>query len=300
MNVFSVVVTYNRKELLLKNIKAQLSQTYKLKKLIIVDNNSTDGTEDYLIRARVLDNPIVHYLKLSENIGGSGGFYEGTKVAYEMGADAIWLMDDDGCPFDEYTLANMMKEVPNTNEFAINSLVIFNDEEVSFKMLGTYSRKELVSKGDKNVLNNALMPFNGTLVSRALVKEIGYPRRDFFIKGDEVDYKLKIERTGCPMIVVLNSLYFHPQLKILQRKFIGLNLNMNVESPWKEYYRARNYTFMYHRNGYNVAILIELLFLKVLSILLSKNKQKIKCIRLVSRGIIDGLRNKMGRTVLPG
>ena len=33
-----------------------------------------------------------------ENTGGAGGFYTGMKWAYEHGADAIWIMDDDTIP----------------------------------------------------------------------------------------------------------------------------------------------------------------------------------------------------------
>ena len=44
MKIVAVVVTYNRKELLLECIQAILNQTYKLEKVIVIDNNSNDGT----------------------------------------------------------------------------------------------------------------------------------------------------------------------------------------------------------------------------------------------------------------
>ena len=44
----AVIVTYNRKELLLKNLKSLVSQNHSIDKIIIIDNASTDGTYDYL------------------------------------------------------------------------------------------------------------------------------------------------------------------------------------------------------------------------------------------------------------
>ena len=44
--VAAIVVTYNRKKLLLENIKALLAQTYRNLDILIIDNCSTDGTKD--------------------------------------------------------------------------------------------------------------------------------------------------------------------------------------------------------------------------------------------------------------
>lgn len=41
--VHAVVVTYNRKKLLLECLDAILKQTFPVEKLILIDNNSTDG-----------------------------------------------------------------------------------------------------------------------------------------------------------------------------------------------------------------------------------------------------------------
>ena len=47
-NIYAVVVTYNRKDILTKCIDAILTQSHPVSKLVIIDNNSTDGTEEYL------------------------------------------------------------------------------------------------------------------------------------------------------------------------------------------------------------------------------------------------------------
>ena len=96
--VHAVVVTYNRKELLKECIDAILNQSVPVEKLILIDNNSTDGTNEYLEEYGYMKNPVIEYKRLSENIGGAGGFYEGMKLARSYSPDWIWIMDDDTVP----------------------------------------------------------------------------------------------------------------------------------------------------------------------------------------------------------
>ncbi len=71
--VIAVIVTYNRKALLLKVIDAVINQSYPLKKILIIDNNSTDGTEMF-VSNRLSD--VVKYKNTGDNLGGLAGFIE--------------------------------------------------------------------------------------------------------------------------------------------------------------------------------------------------------------------------------
>ena len=104
MKTAGVVVTYNRKEELVKNIKAILSQSYVVDRYYIIDNHGSDNTEKLLQEEGILDNKVIEYVYLKENIGGAGGFYTGLKMAYEDGYDYICLMDDDAHTMDDAAL----------------------------------------------------------------------------------------------------------------------------------------------------------------------------------------------------
>lgn len=114
------VVTYNRKDLLIRCLNAILRQEYLPDGIVIVDNVSTDSTfeeittrmfpglifryenesgfvyeGDIIVANRSMS---VVYIQKKVNDGGSGGFYAAMKEAFNRGYDWLWLMDDDGLP----------------------------------------------------------------------------------------------------------------------------------------------------------------------------------------------------------
>lgn len=258
-SIAAIIVTYNRKELLIKNLHQCFLQKRALDKIILIDNHSTDGTKEYIcdeLSEKELN--YINYIYLESNTGGSGGFSYGVKYAYEKGYDYIWLMDDDGYPKNADTLLQLTNFVEDNNlqekEFMLNSLVLCDDENLSFGAFQgdsiIYKRSEV--QGDR--LDDFVNAFNGTLISRALISKIGHPRKDYFIKGDEKEYLLRAKKNKANIYTVTNSLYFHPvPLKWDTARYIMGKLVMNnIEDGWKEYYNMRNVchnTKMYEKNS---------------------------------------------------
>ena len=83
--IYAVVVTYKRKNLLEQVLNGLLCQTYPLSKIIVVDNNSLDGTEDIVTKIQ-LDNVgsacEIDYHNTFSNLGGAGGFEFGFKTLW--------------------------------------------------------------------------------------------------------------------------------------------------------------------------------------------------------------------------
>ena len=90
LRVIAVIVTYNNATMLAKLIHDLLSQTYPLDQIIVVDNSSTDSTLKLLKDSF----PKLSYVRMNENTGSAGGYYEGIKAAHEA-CDLIWTLDDD-------------------------------------------------------------------------------------------------------------------------------------------------------------------------------------------------------------
>lgn len=247
--ITAVIVTYNRKELLGQNIEMLLKQTIPFDSIIIVDNCSTDGTFEYLKNCGWTTEPFI-YLKTETNIGGAGGFYTGVKAAYEAGADWIVLMDDDGRMADEHTMEilycaakKLYDENRGEHKLLANALVQ-KGNLLSFKIDHMYTVAEAMMTAKNGLIEGAANPFNGTLISRELVSEIGYPNKEFFIKGDEVDYKQRAFAAGAYVVTVTEAKYIHPRPETVEKTVMGVKVPFFVEAPWKEYYAARNFTYM--------------------------------------------------------
>ncbi|CUT00836.1 hypothetical protein [Candidatus Chrysopegis kryptomonas] len=75
--------------------------------------------------------------------------------------------------------------------------------------------------------------FNSILIKADLIKVIGYPEKNLFIWGDEVEYALRIKRKGLTMGVCVKSIFKHP--KVLVEK----------SNELKYYYMFRNTYYIY-------------------------------------------------------
>ena len=122
MSVAAVIVTYNRRDKLRQCLDAVIRQKGStVPDIIIVDNNSTDGTGDMVrtcseaagieltdIAGDTNGSRRIVYLRLLYNSGGAGGFAHGIRKAVEAGYDYVWIMDDDCVPSDD-ALEELMK-----------------------------------------------------------------------------------------------------------------------------------------------------------------------------------------------
>ena len=96
--IAAIVVTYNRLNMLKENIDSLKKQTEQNFDILLIDNNSTDGTKKYI---KELNDEKIIYINTGKNIGGAGGFYTGVKEAIKRGYEYAWLMDDDTIPYED-------------------------------------------------------------------------------------------------------------------------------------------------------------------------------------------------------
>ncbi len=209
----AVVVTYNRKQLLLECLEALIKQTRSLEAIYIIDNASSDGTPELLkekgyinrlppeilsghwatkstIDAQMsppvhkvssssdkLINPSlinIHYVRIHENTGGAGGFHEGVQRAYKKGYDWLWLLDDDAEPKED--------ALERSSEY-------FNDERLS-----ALANLEVDKKGD--ILHHDRGYFNFSDVFKHVVRPI---------RGEEINSSKSIEIDHASFVGILIS-----------------------------------------------------------------------------------------------
>lgn len=295
-NITAIVVTYNRKELLENCIIALKKQTKKIERILIIDNKSTDGTANYLKDKGLLDADNIELITLSENTGGAGGFSAGLAHAVKLGADWVWMMDDDAEPHID-ALENLTNRTL-LPENLYGSVAIFN-EKLSWPMLPKGGKpQDIIYYQDKlpDAVDVQFIPFLGILISADMVNRIGLPDAGFFLAADDVEYCLRARNAGAEIILVGNSRINHPaseryRLWLPGRDFFSLRL-----PPWKRYYDVRNRLFI-ARKYYGAALWYSTIpgsLLRLIATLWHEN-HRWQQIKAFYAGMVDGLLGRKGR-----
>jgi GT2 family glycosyltransferase len=200
-SVAAVVITYNRLELLKKVIAGLLNQTKEVDKIIVINNGSTDGTLDYLQELEK-DNSKIKVIT-QENLGGSGGQFTGFKVAFEMGYEWIWQMDDDvvvrlNC-LEELFKVRQKELIYSPLRYSVDGTVFYN-ETIKFNLTNPFksfwlqviSQKDL----DKDFIPAEGLTFEGAFLHRSVIEKIGLPQKNFFIFADDSDFFIRAKKAG--------------------------------------------------------------------------------------------------------
>ena len=252
-SVAAVVVTYNRLDELKKNIEMLKLQTRSADAIYIIDNASTDDTGVYLEELTRLNENIIH-CRLEKNLGGAGGFSYGLERACQDGYDWVWLMDDDGRPQDAQTLEKLMQVAENESNFSlINCNVLWDGNELSFKIGTQYNTlKEQQENIPSGLIENCACVFNGSLFGRAVYEKIGTIRKEYFIRGDEVEYLMRCKNNGVKILTVIDSLYYHPKTEYAHLSFLGKKFDYECMAIWKQFFLIRNYVATYYSTANDV------------------------------------------------
>lgn len=281
-----VVVTYNRLALLKQCIEALQQQTYAIKKIIVIDNSSTDGTDEFL--NGLSDNPQYHIVRTEKNLGGAGGFSLGVKHAILDGCDHVWLMDDDTIPQPD-SLEQLMAVGEKTEGWGfLCSRVNWTDGKMHLMNKPGVNEKKVDMT--QEVIPCKCCTFVSVLIDASAILEVGLPIKEFFIWSDDIEYTQRIIRAGYPGYYVPASVVEHrtktnysPQIDIAP-----------VEALPRFYYQVRNtiYTKRQKKNLFTYFLFL-LNYYRLMMHRIDKRADKshnAEFKRIVRRGFRDGLR----------
>jgi glycosyltransferase involved in cell wall biosynthesis len=297
--VAALVVTYNRKALLVRCLCALDNQTRRPDAIFIIDNASTDGTLETLAENGWTGRPGVEVLALMDNLGGAGGFASGIKHAVERGMDFAWIMDDDALP-ELDSLASLLHRAEDDGNM-YGSVPLTKSGALSWRLARTDKNKDrerLLFDHDA-VPESApveFLPFLGLLVSRRLVEQIGLPDEGFFLAADDVDYCFRARKAGASVIVVGASRIRHPAAELYALLLPWRKLWCLKLPPWKRYYDVRNRLFV-ARNHYGLGLYFKTIpgsILRLIGTLLYEER-RLDQIKAFWGGMVDGLAGKKGR-----
>ena len=204
---FSVVIpTYNRADILPRSIDSVLSQTYKDYELIIVDNGSTDNTQEWLSDNYQDDRIIYHYQEGS----GSPASPRNTGISLSKG-QWICLLDSDD-RWDKNKLQCVFDTI-QTNE---NADVICHNENIYYEATNTLGKMLKYGPVSKNMYKEMLIFGNRLSTSATSIRldfindnNLQFNESKEFVTVEDYDLWLNLARKKAKFKFIPRSLGFY-------------------------------------------------------------------------------------------
>lgn len=238
-----VIVTFNRSHLLSGLLTSITAMDPKPGHVVIIDNASSDDTTAVVDSFRDGIGTEIVYRRLETNTGGSGGFSEGMRTAYELGSEWIWLMDDDVEVLPE-GLAKMgvwtsrFKSIQG-RRYDYDGSEFYWQYRIAERM-GIpipFAPSGFDESGYKEMNSGC---FEGMFIHRSIVRQIGLPDPRFFIYWDDQMYGWLASRRTTSVIV---DEFVLRRTREIKQWDMGIR-HMNASSNAYRYYIMRNRGFI--------------------------------------------------------
>lgn len=235
--VVVLILSYNGRHLLDDSVSTYMNNDYPNFNICLVDNGSTDGTEDYVANKF----PSVFTLRLEKNLGYSGGLNEGLKYAFgEQKADYALITNND-VKVDRNVISSLVSagELKPEIGFVTGKVFYYDNPEV----LQTVGKKEhpvLWNGGHIGNMEKDCGQYEEiceryfaddiyTLVKKSLYEKVGGYDTLFQFQCEEFDWQARAKEAGF-------KIYYTPSAKIWHKD----SMTIGKVSAFKAYYDARN------------------------------------------------------------
>jgi rhamnopyranosyl-N-acetylglucosaminyl-diphospho-decaprenol beta-1,3/1,4-galactofuranosyltransferase len=252
--VCAVVVTHRRPEQLATSLDVVTTQTRMIDHLIVVDNDHDEQVSELVAGQAVRST----YLGSRRNLGGAGGFALGMLHALALGADWIWLADDDGRPGDSEVLATLLACAHRHGLAEVSPMVCDLDQpdRLAFPLRrGLVWRRRVDELRTKDSPGSDLLPgyaslFNGALFRAETIAAVGVPDIRLFVRGDEYDVHRRLVRSGLPFGTCLDTVYLHPYGSDEFKPILGGRMHTQYpDDPVKRFFTYRNRGYVLAQPG---------------------------------------------------
>ena len=198
--IYAVVLSYKRKELLKRCLEGIKAQSRPCDGIIVVDNASGDGTLEMVLQ---LQWPNLRVYELSRNTGASGGFSAGFRIAYQLGADFVWMMDDDVIPEPDalqrlLEAADTLEKQGQAHSFLLSTA--YTEDGLLTNVPQVDTRTNAIDYENwPALLRFGLVPvrpatYVSILVPRLSLQRHGLPLAPMFMWGDDTEFTLRISQ----------------------------------------------------------------------------------------------------------
>jgi rhamnopyranosyl-N-acetylglucosaminyl-diphospho-decaprenol beta-1,3/1,4-galactofuranosyltransferase len=248
VRVVAVIVTRNRPDTLPRSLRALSTQRRRPDHVVVVDNGPDAAVADLLERTGLETT----YLPSRRNLGGAGGFALGMLHALTLGADWVWLADDDGYPVGDTVLDTLLETAQEQRLGLVSPVVVDADDHarLAFPLRRGGSWATTHAELGSGFLPGIAALFNGALFSAPALERVGVPDLRLFVRGDEVDMHRRVARSGIGFGTALAASYAHPTGQREWRPTLGGRTQVLVpDDDTKRFFTFRNRGFLTSQPG---------------------------------------------------
>ena len=210
--VCCVVVNWNGWQDTVECLASLQGQRYENLQVIVVDNGSTDNS---CLRIRQA-HPWASLVETGRNVGFPSGCNIGTRLAYERGADFVWLLNNDTVASSNTASELVQAASAHAKAGIIGTVLYYLHDPVKVQAWGG-GRINLWTGYVSHFKGSAIFGtdtyFTGAsvLLPRRVCQEVGLFYEGFFMYGDDVDLCLRIRRAGYDMVMAEGTRVLHKE-----------------------------------------------------------------------------------------
>jgi GT2 family glycosyltransferase len=205
--------------------------------VFLVDNGSTDGSAERLAQ----EFPDVNLLWIDENRGFSGGHNVAIERAKEMGAEYVWILNNDILFPDSGVLGVLINRLEADSTIGcISPLVLrypdsdqiwFSRGRVDAKR-GVATHVNDVGRDEGLITDTGYLPFCATLFPTDIFDEAGLLPEDYFLYMEDADYCQRLKKKGYDVAVDTDVTLFHKESASSGGKVSSTSLYYMARNRW--------------------------------------------------------------------
>ncbi len=210
--VFIVILNYNGRDVIQKCLTSVFKINYPNFEVVVVDNDSSDGSLE-LVKANFSK---ANFIKNETNLGFSAGNNVGIRFALERMADYVLLLNNDA-EVEKDFLAKLVEVGEKGKRYGILSPVIFNGKDKKVWFSGgkiDWLRMKTVHEtkaNTKDFYESEFITGCSMLVRAEVFKEIGLLDEDYFLYWEDADFSVRARKAGFKSVVVSSSWAYHTE-----------------------------------------------------------------------------------------
>lgn len=239
-SVYIILLNYNGYNDTIDCMESLQSIVYPNYKILVVDNKSTNKSEEY-IKGYIKGKKNIHFIQTGKNLGFSGGNNVGMEWALKNGADYICLLNNDTTVEPDF-LNILVDEMEKNEDIGISAgkIMYYSNPNIIWsaggyinksKCLGYHyginckDSKEYSEKKEVTFLTGCLQ-----LIKVDAIKSIGLYDEEYFLYMEDVDFCYRAKLKGYKIMYI-------PESKIYHKVSASTG---GEQSPMVLYYMTRN------------------------------------------------------------